>query len=109
MIHLQAQMRLLWCRHHTLATSEECAMPVLARFYGLIVKMYFQQSEHNPPHVHVVYGEFVGIINIQTSEMIEGDLPDKALSFACEWVDNNRDALLEIWETQVFRQLPPLV
>lgn len=25
-------------------------MPVIARFYGLIIKMFFQQSEHAPPH-----------------------------------------------------------
>lgn len=32
-------------------------MPVIAKFYGIIIKMYFQQSEHNPPHFHAVYGE----------------------------------------------------
>lgn len=31
-------------------------MPTISKFYGMIVKMYFQQSEHNPPHFHVVYG-----------------------------------------------------
>ena len=33
-------------------------MAELARFYGLIIKMFFRQSEHNPPHFHVEYGEF---------------------------------------------------
>ncbi|HAE41114.1 MAG TPA: hypothetical protein DCG57_21140 [Candidatus Riflebacteria bacterium] len=41
--------------------------------------MYFQQSEHNLPHIHAVYGEYIGVINIQTREMFEGDLPTKAL------------------------------
>ncbi len=27
-------------------------MPVLSRFYGIIIRMYFLQSEHNPPHIH---------------------------------------------------------
>ncbi len=27
-------------------------MPVLSRFYGIIIRMYFQQAEHNPPHIH---------------------------------------------------------
>ena len=31
-------------------------MPVISRFYGLVIKMYFMQSEHNPPHIHGVYG-----------------------------------------------------
>ena len=40
-------------------------MPVIARFYGLIIKMFFQRKEHNPPHFHAVYGEYVGAINIR--------------------------------------------
>ena len=31
-------------------------MPVLARFYGIVIRMYFLGSEHNPPHVHAIYG-----------------------------------------------------
>jgi len=34
-------------------------MPTISSFYGITIKMYFQQSEHNPPHFHVIYGEFV--------------------------------------------------
>ena len=83
-------------------------MPAIARFYGLIIKMYFQQAEHNPPHFHVVYGEYVGAIDIKTLEMIEGDLPPKAISLVKEWATKYREDLLNIWETQEFIQLPPL-
>jgi len=83
-------------------------MPVLARFYGLIIKMYFQQSEHNPPHIHVIYGEYMGVIDIRNQEMIEGDLPSKALSLIKEWMKIYKEDLIEIWNTQEFRQLPPL-
>lgn len=38
-------------------------MPVISRFCGLIIKMYFQQSEHQPPHIHVTYAEFSGSIS----------------------------------------------
>lgn len=83
-------------------------MPVISRFYGLVIKMYFQQSEHNPPHIHVVYGEYIGAIDIKTFEMLEGDLPPKALSLVKEWMGKHQDDLLQIWNTQEFRQLPPL-
>ena len=46
-------------------------MPVLSRFYGMVVKMYFLGREHNPPHVHFIYGEYIGAIDIQTQEMLE--------------------------------------
>ena len=83
-------------------------MPVIAKFYGLIIKMFFQQSEHNPPHFHVVYGDYIGMINIKTLEMMEGDLPPKALSMAKEWAGQHKEELLRIWETQEFKQLSPL-
>ena len=34
-------------------------MPVISRFYGIIIKMYFFDSEHNPPHIHAIYNKEV--------------------------------------------------
>ena len=83
-------------------------MPVIARFYGMIIKMYFQQSEHNPPHFHVIYGEYIGAFDIRTLEMIEGDLPKKSQALVKEWGEANQDGLMKIWNTQNFIKLPPL-
>ena len=83
-------------------------MPVIARFYGMVIKMYFRQSEHNPPHFHVIYGEYVGVFEIATLDMLEGDLPKKAQALIKEWASNHQKALLNIWNTQEFIQLPPL-
>ncbi|MGI6687836.1 MAG: DUF4160 domain-containing protein [Christensenellales bacterium] len=83
-------------------------MPVIARFYGLVIKMYFQQKEHNPPHFHVMYGEYMGAFEIQTLKMIEGDLPAKAQALVREWANNHKDDLQKIWDTQEFIKLPPL-
>lgn len=83
-------------------------MPVITRFYGMIIKMYFQQAEHNPPHFHVVYGEYLGVFEISTLNMLEGDLPSKAQSLVREWASKHQEDLLRIWNTQNFVQLPPL-
>ena len=83
-------------------------MPEITRFYGLIIKMYFQQAEHTPPHFHVVYGEYIGAIDINTLNMIEGDLPPKALALVREWASQHQDDLLNIWKTQKFIHIPPL-
>lgn len=83
-------------------------MPIITRFYGIIIKMYFQQNELNPPHFHVEYGEFVGAIEIKTLKLIDGYLPPKALALAKEWAEQYQSALLKIWETQEFIKLPPL-
>lgn len=83
-------------------------MPVISRFYGMVIKMFFIGSEHNPPHIHVIYGDCVGLINIKTLEIIEGDLPNKALAIVKEWTKHNKDELLKMWETQEFKSLPPI-
>ena len=31
-------------------------MPEISRFYGIIIRMYFQ--DHNPPHYHAEYQGF---------------------------------------------------
>ena len=83
-------------------------MPILSNFYGILIKMYFQQSEHNPPHIHAIYGEYMGAIDIQTGELLEGDLPARALKLVQEWLKLHRDDILTIWNTQEFKKIPPL-
>ena len=84
-------------------------MPVIARFYGIVIKMYFRESEHNSPHFHCIYGEYVGVIRIDTFEMIEGDLPNKALNLVKEWGEKYRTELIKMWDTQQFLELPSLI
>jgi hypothetical protein len=83
-------------------------MPVIARFYGIIIKMYFSQSEHGIAHFHAVYGEFNGVFNIDTLEMIEGDMPSRAQNLIVEWAKRYNNDLKSIWNGQVFKQLPSL-
>ena len=83
-------------------------MPVLTRFYGIIIRMYFLQSEHNPPHIHAIYNEDIAAIDFMTGDVIEGNLPPKALSMVREWIMLHRNELELIWNTQEFRKLPPL-
>lgn len=83
-------------------------MPVIARFYGMVVKMYLLGKEHNPPHVHILYGEYNGVIDLLTLSIIEGDLPSKATAMAIEWVGKHQEELMTMWTTQQFKKLPPL-
>ena len=73
-------------------------MPVLSRFYGNIIRMYFQ-------HIHALYGEDMAALDIQTGEVLEGHLPPKALAMVREWSAIHKDDLLHMWETQEFKAL----
>ncbi len=83
-------------------------MPVISYFYGITIRMYFQQAEHNPPHVHAVYGDHEAAIGIRSKELLDGEIPFKAYNLVKEWIDLHEEALLHIWETQDFVRLPPL-
>ena len=83
-------------------------IPVLSGFYGIIIRMYFQQAEHNPPHIHALYGEDMAAIDILTGEVLEGHLPPKALAMVREWAAIHKNDLLHMWETQEFKPLSPL-
>lgn len=83
-------------------------MPVISKFYGIIIKIYFMQKEHNPPHLHAIYGEYMSAINIKTLEVIEGDLPEKALKLVKEWIIKNKEDIMDIWKTQNFKKIEPL-
>ena len=83
-------------------------MPVIARFYGIVIKMYFSQSEHGVAHFHAVYGEFTGVFNIETLEMMEGDLPVRAQRLVRDWASQYQQELLRMWQTNEFKQLPGL-
>ena len=52
-------------------------MPEISRFYGIVIKMFF--DDHNPPHFHALYGEHEVLIDINTFAVFAGHLPPRAL------------------------------
>lgn len=83
-------------------------MPEITRFYGIIIKMFFKPKEHEPAHIHAIYNEYVGIFDIKTFEMTDGDLPQRAQQLVKEWLAINKDQLNQMWQSQVIVKLPPL-
>ena len=81
-------------------------MPVIARFYGILIKMYFR--EHGVPHFHAIYGEFNGVFDVTSVEMIEGDLPPRAQRLVRDWAEKYKNELQRMWETQDYKALPGL-
>lgn len=80
-------------------------MPIIARFYSIIIKMYYIEDEHNPPHIHAKYNEYEGIFNIATGSMTNGYLPNNAKRLVLEFINQHRERLLSMWENQDFEEL----
>ena len=83
-------------------------MPEICRFYGIVIKMFFKPKEHEPSHLYALYGEHIGIFDLTTMKMTEGDLPTRAQQLVQEWMSAHQDRLLEMWDTQKLEKLPPL-
>lgn len=83
-------------------------MPTLSQFYGIIIKMYFQSVEHEPPHFHVLYGGREAEISIQTGEIIAGKLPPRIKRLVKKWTKIHSAEIQKIWDTQKFNKIKPL-
>ena len=85
-------------------------MPTISRFFGIIIRMYFLQSEHNPPHIHVIYQEETFSLTIKDLRIIDGETnpSPRLLAMVKEWVLLHQNELLKMWETQDIHELDPL-
>jgi len=83
-------------------------MPEICRFYGIVIKMFYKPKEHEPSHIHALYGEYVGIFDLKTYAMTEGDLPKKAQDLVREWLELYGAMAREMWQSQEIGKLPPL-
>ena len=57
-------------------------MPIISRFFGIIIRMFF--NEHAPPHSHAEYAEHRVVIDINSLDVIKGKLPRRALGLVLD-------------------------
>jgi hypothetical protein len=58
-------------------------MPEISRFFGIVIRMYF--DDHNPPHFHAFYGGSESQFGIAPIAVLNGALPSRAASMVLEW------------------------
>ncbi|MBU6338883.1 MAG: DUF4160 domain-containing protein [Rickettsiales bacterium] len=84
-------------------------MPEISRFLGIVIYIYY--DEHNPPHFHAEYGEYVISVEIETG-IVKGRFPRRALKAVLDWYELHKDDLLEDWNLalagQPLNQIDPL-
>lgn len=85
-------------------------MPELSRFYGIVIKMYF--NDHNPPHFHAEYGRDEMVVDVNTLAAIGGRLPPRATGLVIEWAAQHQMELRKAWEKaynlEPFDRIDPL-
>ncbi len=70
-------------------------MPEISRFFGIVIRMYF--DDHNPPHFHAIYAGNEAQVGIDPIIVREGELPNRATSMVVEWAALHQQELAENW------------
>ena len=70
-------------------------MPELCRFYGIIIRIYF--DDHAPPHFHATYGQEEAVVGIDSLTVLQGRLPRRAIGLVVEWASLYQDELRQAW------------
>ncbi|HUY34651.1 MAG TPA: DUF4160 domain-containing protein [Pirellulales bacterium] len=85
-------------------------MPVISRFYGITVHMYY--DDHAPPHFHADYAEDELIVGISPITILKGKSSARVRSMTIEWAGLRQVDLLENWERarrgESMEPIPPL-
>jgi hypothetical protein len=71
-------------------------MPEVSRFFGISIRFYY--NDHEPAHLHAVYGEYEALIEIDSLSVLRGELPRRALALVLEWASLHRSELSTNWE-----------
>jgi hypothetical protein len=74
-------------------------MPTIAVFYGIIIRMYW--DDHNPPHFHASYGAAKALYRIADGKRIAGELPPTAERLVSDWAALRRGELDENWRRAI--------
>ena len=74
-------------------------MPAISMFYGIIIYLYFfDNKQHNTPHIHAKYQSDEAIISIPEGNLIDGSIPQNKMKLVQAWIEIHKDELLADWE-----------
>jgi hypothetical protein len=85
-------------------------VPTISAFFGIVIRMYFE--DHLPPHFHATYAGDEVVVRIDTLDVLAGSVPRRALALVLEWAQLHRAELGADWERAASRKplesIPPL-
>ena len=82
-------------------------MPTISMFYGILVKMFFYDTDkHNTPHIHVEYQGDTAVYGIADGETLAGKLPNKKHKLVVAWIEIHHEDLQADWELAVNGKKP---
>lgn len=59
---------------------------------------YFDNQQHNSPHIHVVYQEEEAVIKIPSGTILERKLPPAKMKLISAWIELRQEELMADWQ-----------
>lgn len=59
---------------------------------------YFDNQQHNSPHIHVVYQNDEAVIEIPSGSVLEGKLPPAKMKLVAAWIELRQEDLMADWQ-----------
>lgn len=82
-------------------------MPELSRFFGIIIRMYWEvNAPHHLAHFHAYYQNAVAIFSIDPVELIAGSLPRRQQRLVEAWAELHQAELADDWNRLQMGQRP---
>jgi len=81
------------------------SMPVLSKFYGIVIRMVFIRAFN--AHFHAIYGQNELIVGIAPPRIIQGEAPVRVRDMVLEWAATHQRELLDAWN-RCSVAIPPL-
>jgi len=73
-------------------------MPIISTFYGIVIRMYFKDTEqHHNPHFHAKYGGSNAVFDLD-GNVIAGTFPPSQTKYVSAWADIHKVELEALWE-----------
>jgi hypothetical protein len=70
-------------------------MPVLSKFYGIIIRMVFAQNLD--ARFHATYGDSEIVVGLSPLRIIQGDAPARVRELVLEWARHHYLDLIGAW------------
>jgi hypothetical protein len=77
--------------------QEGFSMPVISLFYGIVVRMYKENSQkHKKPHIHAEYSGDEVVVALD-GEVLEGKITAAKMKLLEAWMEIHHDDLQANW------------
>lgn len=84
------------------ASSKAGPLPEISRFYGIVIKMYFEKgAPHHRAHFHAGYGGESAVFDVATGKILNGSLAKPQRRLVKAWIELHRHELEANWERAV--------